>query len=136
MCDGEIKYISVYCDYAADGIWVNGCASDIKMLVRDLNLDVDVSDLYDEFYNWQLQFESFNLYDPALDIDAFEKTEKFQEFEKKGKELAFKVRKLVPEKYPVYYFEETRPYQRYEVKINGEFIPVDKHPYEIYQEKK
>jgi hypothetical protein len=92
--------ITIMCDYCADGIWINGAAT----VVEDI---YNLKSLSKRFENWQEEYESFNLFNKnRIQTKVFEKSNRFKRFVKEGANLTILVRKRLPGRYKVVYFNE------------------------------
>ncbi len=82
------KVISIFCDYCADGLWLNGAAIDATYLEDDLNWDKEfVARITPMLDKWQEMYEGFNFYSSLKMSQIIYKSPKFKEFEKLGLEI-------------------------------------------------
>ncbi|MBT5490946.1 hypothetical protein HOK00_01170 [bacterium] len=94
--------LTIMCDYCADGLWLDGYAITIKDLPQKVHF------LEDKINKWQQQFEI--LMKPFLRDDNFK--EKFyqqtqmKKFIKEGYKISKLLRKKLPGRYVVEYFNE------------------------------
>ena len=111
----KIKEITVMCDYCADGLWVEGAASDLKSIMKDLEIpfDTKAKSLSDSLKKWQETYENFNFWSPIVNYDEIYSSEEFKEFLIEGEEIAYKVREIIPKEISIIYFKESNPQARY-----------------------
>ena len=120
----EIKAIGVFCDYTADGLWINGFATDLENLLKELNITIpDFKELNEKINKWQLMFEKFNFYLPESNIEAIRESKEYQEFQKLGEEIARRIREIVPDNILVYYWDEAYD-RKYAILPEGDFIDI------------
>jgi hypothetical protein len=120
----QIKEVSVFCDYAADGLWVNGIAADLNDLLLDLDVFIDDFDELNQALNkWQTLYESFELFRPDRDLEKIKTSDDYKTFEKLGVKIVKRIREIVPDDIPVYYWDEIRFY-KFEVLPDGTFLDV------------
>jgi len=112
---GPPEEITVMCDYAADGIWVNGAASEMGLIAEDFNMEYDdkLKKLQEKLDKWQDMYEEFDFWSDKADAEKTYATPEFKEFLKLGEELAYEVREIIPKDIPVIYFKEGKPNARY-----------------------
>ena len=120
----QIKEVSVFCDYTADGLWINGIAADLNDLLLDLDVFIDDFDELNQALNkWQTLYESFELFRPDRDLEKIKASDDYKTFEKLGVKIAKRIREIVPDDIPVYYWDEIRFY-KFEVLPDGTFLDI------------
>jgi len=124
-----MKRVTVMCDYCADGLWEDGIATDAEILGKELNWTAfEIGEIGHKAALWQEEYESFDLWDPKLDIKKLKDTEQFQSFIEYGINLSRRVRELVPPDIEVGFFNDFD--NRWYV------VPFGKEPLEIYRKDK
>jgi len=111
--------IKVMCDYCADGLWEDGYAIDIDMLVEDYDIPEElIKDLRPKIEEWQDLYESFEFYDPDVSDEEIKSREEYKKFMKLGPEIAYEVRHILPTSIRVIYFDEDNS-KEYIVELDG-----------------
>lgn len=111
--------ITVMCDYSAFGLWEDGlCTHFLNLPYLRVFNNKSMRNLEDRLFDWQETFESFHMYV----LDDFEtgkliRSKRYKDFLKEGFEIAKLLRKALPSRYEVEYFND----------LNSERIRIDKH---------
>lgn len=103
--DLEIKIISVFCDYSADGLWVNGASDDLRGLCEDLKLPYDEV-LGARIFEWQMVYEKFDFWSASADSNAVYGSDLYKNWEMEGRLIAIEIRKIIPLGIEVEYMDE------------------------------
>ncbi len=125
MAKTEIK---IMCDYSAGGIWEDGMAAAAEDLIPFGVSEEDATELQERLDDWQETFESFNMWDPDVNIDELIKTTEYQKWSETGYEIAAKVKELLidREDVEVVYFDDTD---------NSEYIVQDAIVFEKFDRR-
>lgn len=96
-----IVNIKVMCDYCTDGLWWNGGATTVESLPRRVHF------LKDRIRVWQDTYESFHFYRLSTkECIRLNNTAKMKSFIREGKLIALELKKKLPPKYRILYFNE------------------------------
>ena len=117
----EIKEVNVFCDYSADGLWIDGAYSNLEDLLDELNITIpDFKELNEKINKWQEQYEQFEFYLPEYNIKD---TKEYKEFDKTGREIALRIRQIVPDNIKVTYWDEAN-LKKYSITPDGKFQDI------------
>ena len=98
--------ISIFCDYCAWGLWLDGAAIDADYLKEDLDFPEEFVDrIREPIERWQNMYEGFNLYTSEEESNEVYASSHFKEFEELGLEIADLFRELNPKIRDKYNFE-------------------------------
>jgi hypothetical protein len=113
--NAKIKEITVMCDYCADGLWVEGAASDLESILKELEIpfDAKAESLSDSLKKWQETYENFDFWSPMANYSEVYSSDEFKDFLNEGEEIAYKVREIIPKEISIIYFKENNPQARY-----------------------
>jgi hypothetical protein len=98
--------ITIMCDYSADGLWLDGSAIDYDYLVTEGILLKSDTELRNRIYDWQMTYESFDFYSGQISNKSIQSSQKYKDWVITGREIAVELRKVIPNKYNVEYFDE------------------------------
>jgi len=101
----NIKTISVFCDYAADGLWVDGASDDLEGLCKDINIPFDPI-LNIRIRAWQDQYEEWDFFSGKVSYDTIYATPEFKAWNAEGLKIAKVIRDIVPGEIEVEYLDE------------------------------
>jgi len=112
----KINSITIMCDYCADGLWVNGTATNLNDLILELGLNNNTAER-NAFLNelgadidiWQLQYEDFDFWSSQA-TNAVYDTQKFKDFISFGFDIFKRMHHLIQKNHPeilVEFFDES-----------------------------
>ena len=113
--------VTVMCDYAADGLWIEGAATDAKDIATTFGIPWEkMEPISNQIDIWQGIYEDFDFWSNESDPKLIKESSKFKEFLKLGEKIAIQIRGILPDEVEVIYFDDGIP-ARFYVLPDGQF---------------
>jgi len=112
--------LTVMCDYTADGLWLDGAATDVDQLIEEGFVPESFNKYKDRLEHWQQVYEHFDFWSGKVKSDDIISSKEFKTFLEEGLKLFKDIDTFVKENnlnLEVEYFNE-EDHTRYKISNN------------------